>query len=152
MSKLFNRALQLCGEIRKVGTPTNVTVLEYDVEGMVRRAEGATVPTDADAGYAKGCIFVDTDASAGSVFYVNEGSDTSCDFNVAAGEASAATAWDDVTDPDANSSVSFGTYTNTFTSSGAAWAGNIFSNTHSNPTAGANLLSLNYIYHGIIRS
>lgn len=42
---------------------------------------GTTVPSDASSGYAPGCIFVDQDASAGSQFYINEGSATSCDFN-----------------------------------------------------------------------
>lgn len=84
MSKIFNRPIVIGGEKKKVGTPS-VTVLEYDTTGKVLRAKGTTVPTDADAGYAKGCIFVDTDASAGSVFYVNEGTSASCDFNVTAG-------------------------------------------------------------------
>ncbi len=44
---------------------------------------GTSVPANGTAGYAKGCIFVDTDASAGSVFYINEGSNSSCTFNVA---------------------------------------------------------------------
>lgn len=39
---------------------------------------GTTVPTDGDAGYAPGCLFIDI--SAGAV-YINEGSNTSCDFD-----------------------------------------------------------------------
>ena len=60
----------------------------------------------------------------------------------------AGTAYDDIGDPDANGSISFGTYTGTYTSTGAAWAGLTISNTHSNPTAGANLLTLGYTADG----
>lgn len=81
MPKIFNRAVQLGGESLKVGTPI-VTVLEYDADSNVLKASGATVPTDGDAGYAKGCQFIQTDGSNGTVLYVNEGSATSADFNV----------------------------------------------------------------------
>ena len=43
--------------------------------------QGDTVPTDGDAGYAVGCIFIDTGGGVGTTLYVNEGSTTSCDFN-----------------------------------------------------------------------
>lgn len=56
-------------------------ILEEDDSGLIMRARGTTVPSDAATGYAKGCIFTDMDASAGSVHYVNEGSETSADFN-----------------------------------------------------------------------
>lgn len=56
----------------------------YDIPGVgTLIAMGATVPSDAATGYAKGCLFIDTDGSAGSVLYVNEGSNTSADFNLA---------------------------------------------------------------------
>jgi len=42
---------------------------------------GTTVPTDATAGYAKGCLFIHTDGAAGTMIYCNEGSNTSCDFD-----------------------------------------------------------------------
>lgn len=44
-------------------------------------AMGSAKPTDATAGYGKGCIFIDTDGGVGTTVYVNEGSNTSCDFN-----------------------------------------------------------------------
>ncbi len=44
-------------------------------------AQGTTVPADTTAGYEKGCIFIDTDASAGDVAWINVGSVTSCDFD-----------------------------------------------------------------------
>lgn len=45
-------------------------------------AHGKTVPTDGTAGYLPGCIFQHIDGTAGSVLYVNEGTASSCDFNV----------------------------------------------------------------------
>jgi len=52
-----------------------------DTQGLLF-VPGDTVPTDGTAGYEKGCIFQHTDGTgAGDVFYVNEGSSTSCDFN-----------------------------------------------------------------------
>ena len=48
--------LQLDGSSEVVGTPT-VTVLRTDPSGKVMEAQGATLPTDGDAGYAKGaCV------------------------------------------------------------------------------------------------
>lgn len=44
-------------------------------------AEGTVVPTDATAGYTKGCLFLKTNGSAGTQLYINEGTDASCDFN-----------------------------------------------------------------------
>lgn len=40
---------------------------------------GETVPSDADTGYAGGCIWIKTGATAG--FYINDGDGSSCDFN-----------------------------------------------------------------------
>jgi hypothetical protein len=50
-------------------------------------ASGPTVPTDGDDGYAPGCLFIHDDGAVGAMLYVNEGSNTSADFNavVAAG-------------------------------------------------------------------
>lgn len=42
---------------------------------------GTTVPSDGATGYAPGCIFVDTDAAAGSQLFMNEGTAASADFN-----------------------------------------------------------------------
>lgn len=44
-------------------------------------ASGTTVPSDATAGYARGCLFLDLDGAAGSRLFINEGTETSCDFN-----------------------------------------------------------------------
>ena len=55
-----------------------------------------------------------------------------------------ATAYDDIGNPDASGSISFGAYTATYTSSTANWGGMIVSNTATTPTSGATLLSLTY--------
>lgn len=44
-------------------------------------AYGAVAPSDGAAGYAPGCLFLNTAASAGSIFLCNEGSATSADFD-----------------------------------------------------------------------
>jgi len=46
--------------------------------------DGETVPTDGTSGYQPGCIFQKTNGSAGTVFYLNEGTASSCDFNAVA--------------------------------------------------------------------
>lgn len=56
-------------------------VLAYDDEGNALLAFGPTVPTDATAGYATGCLFQHTDGGAGTALYCNEGTATSCDFD-----------------------------------------------------------------------
>lgn len=56
------------------------TLIEVPGEGIYF-AKGTTKPTDGATGYAKGCIFIDTDASAGSVIFCNEGTVTSADFD-----------------------------------------------------------------------
>lgn len=80
MPKVFNRATKLAGESHKIGTPS-VKVLEYDSDNNVLRATGVTVPTDADEGYAKGCIFIQTDGGVSDSIYINVGSATSANFD-----------------------------------------------------------------------
>jgi len=82
--KDFNRAIRLCGEEKKVGTPI-VNILETDSSHDVTRATGLTVPTDGDRGYAVGCVFVKTDGTDGTVTYTNEGSTTSAAFTALGG-------------------------------------------------------------------
>lgn len=43
--------------------------------------QGNTVPTDGTAGYAIGAIFLHRDGGEGTALYVNEGTESSCDFN-----------------------------------------------------------------------
>ena len=72
--------LQLDGSTETVGTPS-VSVRRRDASGNVSEAQGATLPTDGDAGYAKGAKFVVTGGAIGTTQYINEGSSTSADFN-----------------------------------------------------------------------
>ena len=72
--------LQMAGSDDTVGTPS-VTVLSVDSDKNVLLARGATVPTDTDTGYATGCIFIDTTGGVGVTLYINEGDETSADFN-----------------------------------------------------------------------
>jgi hypothetical protein len=76
--KVFNRAVKLAGEKRVISS-TTVQVLEYDKSGKILRATGTTVPTG--AGYAKGCIFIKTDAATGLTgIYQNIGTTSAASF------------------------------------------------------------------------
>ena len=44
-------------------------------------SSGATVPTDATAGYFKGCLFLHTDGGTSTIWYQNIGTLASCDFD-----------------------------------------------------------------------
>ena len=62
---------------------SGVKVLAKDGAGNALLATGETVPTDADAGYAKGCLFIDTNVGAGtSGLYCNIGTTAACNFNL----------------------------------------------------------------------
>ncbi len=75
----FN-SVELIGYALKIGAESFVTLLT-DGSGNVLMATGATVPTDAGAGFAKGCIFIDTDVAGGTTgFNINKGTTTSCQF------------------------------------------------------------------------
>ena len=52
-----------------------------DDRGHAVLASGNTVPADGASGYAKGCLFRDVNAAAGSILFCNEGDETSCDFD-----------------------------------------------------------------------
>lgn len=68
------------GTTTKVGAET-ITVLMRDPDGNILFATGTTVPTDATAGYAKGCLFIDTDVATGTTgLNCNKGVTTSCQF------------------------------------------------------------------------
>lgn len=67
----------------KPHAPSSKSAIVYDRKKKIIFAAGDTVPTDASRGYAKGCIFIQTDGAAGTHWYVNEGSTTSSDFNAA---------------------------------------------------------------------
>lgn len=78
--KTFNRATKLGGYDRTING-ISVRVLEYDRSGDVLRCTGTTTPTG--SGYAKGCLFIDTDAATGvKALYENQGTNTSASFNL----------------------------------------------------------------------
>jgi len=72
------------GSLKVLGkTVSGVKILLKDSAGKILLATGTTVPTDSTAGYAKGCIFIDTDVGAGSQgAYVNVGTTAACNFDV----------------------------------------------------------------------
>ena len=59
----------------------SVNALLCDWRGDILFASGTTVPTNDDAGYAKGCLFIDIDVAKGTTgLYCNKGSRTECTF------------------------------------------------------------------------
>lgn len=74
--KVFNREIKLSGSVKN-----GVRVLARDFQNKVLLCTGVTVPTG--VGYAKGCLFIDTDVITGSKgLYENQGTTTSASFNV----------------------------------------------------------------------
>jgi hypothetical protein len=51
------------------------------LEGAPLAGAGSTVPTDGDIGWETGALFMHTDGSAGDALYVNNGTNTSCNFD-----------------------------------------------------------------------
>ena len=87
--KVFNRGVKVGGEQIIVGGE-QITALLLDKNDNVLLATGTTVPTDSKAGYAKGCLFIDTDVAAGTTgLYVNIGSTTAANFNAVSNAADA---------------------------------------------------------------
>jgi hypothetical protein len=81
MAKILNRAILIAGEAKSIDDLVT-TVQEFNRTNDIVRDYGATVPSDASAGYAIGCIFaLTTGNGTGSTLYINEGSASSCDFN-----------------------------------------------------------------------
>lgn len=73
---------------RLVGT---ATVLQKDSEGLITLAKGTSLPSVGEATYAKGAMFLKTDAADGtSALYENTGLKTSCNFTAFGGDVSAA--------------------------------------------------------------
>ena len=63
-------------------TPHDGTGVIVAVPGIgILQAYGITVPGDASAGYATGCIFHHTDGGDNTAAYVNIGNATSADFD-----------------------------------------------------------------------
>lgn len=77
---------QKLAQILEVGiseTPdtTTVTVSEKDGSGLVTECAGNTAPTDGEAGYKKGCKFIDLNTVNGTnPEWINVGDESSCQF------------------------------------------------------------------------
>ena len=80
-----NDYLRLAGQAISAtvaGTTNPIKVLIRDGDNKVLLATGTDVPADSTAGYAKGCLFIDTDVAAGTTgLYVNVGTTTAADFD-----------------------------------------------------------------------
>ena len=58
-----------------------IKTLVTDSNGDILWATGTTVPTDGSTGYAKGCLFIDTDVATGTTgLNCNKGTNTSSAF------------------------------------------------------------------------
>lgn len=65
----------------KSGAASAIKAMLYDGDGDILLATGAAVPADTSTGYAKGCLFIDTDVATGTTgLYCNKGVNTSCVF------------------------------------------------------------------------
>lgn len=74
--------LKITGRTQVIGSET-INVIMYNTDGMPAICYGLTVPTDHTAGYAKGCIFIKTDAADHSAaLYSNLGTAVVCDFDL----------------------------------------------------------------------
>ena len=91
------KQLMLQGISTTIGAET-FDVLLKDSTGKILLATGLTVPTDAGAGFAKGCIFIDTNVGAGTTGqYINVGSITACNFDVSGTVSAGSVALSDLT-------------------------------------------------------
>lgn len=80
VSGVWGQASNIWYDLHRGNFPASNTMMPVSGVGYLM-AYGTTVPTDAGSGYAPGCIFIHTDGTAGTQFYINEGTYTSCDFN-----------------------------------------------------------------------
>ncbi len=63
------------------GTTATSKALIYDGDGDILLATGLTTPANTTSGYAKGCLFIDTNVATGTTgLYCNKGTNTSCVF------------------------------------------------------------------------
>ena len=65
------------------GATSGEQALIRDASGDILLATGTTVPTNDTAGYAKGCLFIDTDVAKGTGgLYCNKGTAAECTFTL----------------------------------------------------------------------
>lgn len=71
---------QATGAAETINSIAIVTIL-CDGNGDILMATGTTVPTNGSSGYAKGCLFIDTDVATGTTgLNCNKGTNTSSAF------------------------------------------------------------------------
>ncbi|MFA5395228.1 MAG: hypothetical protein WC346_04340 [Methanogenium sp.] len=111
MPKVFNRPIKIGGHVREVND-VEMTVLEYDGDSKILLASGTTVPTADSSGFAKGCLFIKTDAADGTKgLYENQGTTTASDFNLVGDISSAELSFTDtqfIKDGSSNEILMFG--------------------------------------------
>ena len=79
MSNIFDQVI--IGGVADYKGAQRITVLIRDNRDDILFATGKTVPTDSKPGFAKGCLFIDTDVAAGTTgLYCNKGTRLSCTF------------------------------------------------------------------------
>jgi len=89
--KVFNRPVRLGGHKRVINAIT-IQALEYDGAKNILLATGLTTPTG--AGYAKGCLFINTSAATGvKGLYENTGTTASASFNLISSKLSGKITW-----------------------------------------------------------
>jgi len=80
------RAINLAGEDfgnEAAGTTGDISVYFRDKGGYIMYASGPDVPADASTGYARGCIFIDTNIAAGTgSMYINKGTPATAEFSL----------------------------------------------------------------------
>jgi len=80
------QSIRYAGELvlaANAGTTGNIKVLMRDEDFKILMATGTDVPTDDTDGYAKGCIFINTDVTAGTGgTYENIGDTDDCNFDI----------------------------------------------------------------------
>ena len=73
--------LQYSGDQATVNNQ-DITIYSQDENGDVLLAVGTATISDAASGYAKGCLYIDTNVGAGTTgIYENVGTSTSCNFD-----------------------------------------------------------------------
>lgn len=93
---------QLIGNAETVNSQS-ITVLEKDSNGDILRCTGTVTVSDGGSGYAKGCIYIKTNVSAGSTgIYENVGTNTSCNFDTIGSGGSGSTTFVGLTDTPSN--------------------------------------------------
>ncbi len=75
-------AVQTVG-VQGIAGTESVSALLLDTNGNLVICTGITVPSNAQAGFAKGCIFLDTDVASGTGgMYLNKGTSASSIFTL----------------------------------------------------------------------